>query len=120
MAGRRSREWWRRTVAAQVSSGLTVAEFSAREGLVEATFRWWARELRRSRAISAASGGFVEVVATPVAAPSSAGAVSHDDGLPESADFWVRVGSSVTVVFRSLPAPEYVARMAAAYEELRA
>lgn len=119
MRARRSREWWRRTVAVQAASGMTVAEFAASEGLVEATLRWWASELRRSRASTLAGRGFVEVVVRPAVVDTDAGAVSIDDEMPVAADFAIRVGSGVTVVFRSLPAPEYVARVAAAYEELR-
>jgi hypothetical protein len=38
---------WRRTIAEQARSGLSIAEFCRRRGLKPWTFRWWRRELAR-------------------------------------------------------------------------
>ena len=38
---------WRRTIAEQARSGLSIAAFCRREGLTPHTFRWWRQELAR-------------------------------------------------------------------------
>lgn len=38
---------WRRLIAAQSKSGLTVREFAAAEGVAAATLYWWRSKLRR-------------------------------------------------------------------------
>lgn len=38
---------WRRLIAAQSKSGLTVREFAAAEGITAATLYWWRSKLRR-------------------------------------------------------------------------
>jgi len=40
---------WRRLIAAQSKSGLTVREFAAAEGITAATLYWWRSKLRRDR-----------------------------------------------------------------------
>lgn len=40
---------WRRLIAAQSKSGLTVREFAAAEGIRAATLYWWRSKLRRDR-----------------------------------------------------------------------
>lgn len=40
---------WRRLIAAQSKSGLTVREFAAAEGITAATLYWWRSRLRRDR-----------------------------------------------------------------------
>lgn len=117
MKVRRSREWWRRTVAAQVTSGLRLSEYAAREGLVEATLRWWASELRGCSGDAPVGGGFIELVGGSGAHAMSSAGVPDDGEAPWR--FGIRVGSGVTVLAGALPAPEYVARLAAAYDECR-
>jgi len=41
---------WRRLIAAQSRSGLTVREFAAAQGVTAATLYWWRSKLRRGRA----------------------------------------------------------------------
>jgi transposase-like protein len=120
MKVRRSREWWRRTVARQVASGLSVSEFASGEGLVASTLRWWTSELRRSRAVTDPVAGFVEVVRAPRASEVLAtGAEPSTDDEPRPAGVAIRVGPGVTLMMGSLPLPEYIARLAAAYEGQR-
>ena len=120
MKTRRSREWWGRTVSRQVASDLSVAEFSRLEGLVEPTLRWWTSELRGAPADSSRGPLFVEVGRR---AEGESGGGSGDAVVGETepvvARFAVRIGAGVTMTFGSLPAPEYVARLAAAYDEHR-
>lgn len=40
---------WRRMIAAQSKSGMTVREFAAAEGITAATLYWWRSKLRRDR-----------------------------------------------------------------------
>lgn len=117
MTIRRSREWWRRAVADQVASGLSLSAYAAREGLVEATLRWWSSELRGRSVAVPVGGGFVEVLGGS-AAPDAPPAGPADDG-QVAWRFGIRVGSGVTVLAGALPAPEYVARLAVAYDECR-
>ncbi len=44
---RRTRQWWRSTVAGWRKSGLRAADFAEREGLAASTLQWWSSELRR-------------------------------------------------------------------------
>jgi len=44
---RRSRSWWRSTVARWRKSGLTAREFAAREGVSDRTLLFWSSTLRR-------------------------------------------------------------------------
>ena len=117
---RRRREWWRQTVAELAESDLGPAEFAARKAVKEATLRWWMNELRRSPAPESSARGFVEMVATTggrVAA--DAGSAVPIDVTARPVGVAIRVGGGVTVVLESLPAPEYVARLAAAYDAQR-
>lgn len=38
---------WRRLIAAQLKSGMTVREFATAEGIAAATLYWWRSKLRR-------------------------------------------------------------------------
>lgn len=40
---------WRRLIAAQSKSGMTVREFAATEGIAASTLYWWRSKLRRNR-----------------------------------------------------------------------
>ena len=117
MGMHRSRVWWRRAVADQAKSGQTVAAFAASAGLNASTLRWWISEFRRS--LPPTGGGFVEVVAAVKDEIPSARSVAPGEGTLGPAAVAIRVGPGVTVVLGSLPPPEYVARLAAAYEEVR-
>ncbi len=71
---RGTRAEWARRVARWVASGLTGAEFAAREGVKEATLRHWKWQLDRDgRHLSRPSEKprFVELVASFEAAPPS-------------------------------------------------
>lgn len=46
-AERRTRSWWRATVARWRRSGLSAREFAAQEGVTERTLSWWSSTLRR-------------------------------------------------------------------------
>jgi len=54
-------KFWRGKMAGYESSGLTVREFCAREGLREVQFYYWRRELKEA---SKEKAGFVELVRT--------------------------------------------------------
>lgn len=65
MAARaRSRSWWKRTVSHWKNSGLTAAEFAAREGVSEGTLRWWSSALRRGT--RAKRGSIESAVLAPI------------------------------------------------------
>jgi hypothetical protein len=54
---RQSRAWWSNTVTRWRGSGLTAAEFAAREDLSVMSLRWWSSALGRdSRATHGSSG----------------------------------------------------------------
>ncbi len=70
---RRSREWWRGTVARWRKSGLSAVEFAAIEHVSERTLRWWSSQLRRgTRAERGSKTSIVplEIKLAPVARPS--------------------------------------------------
>jgi hypothetical protein len=70
---RRDERFWRERVQQWDTSGLSVREFAAREGLRQERLIFWRRRLRTSAAIAVAGVSFakVSVVATPAAEPTA-------------------------------------------------
>lgn len=66
---RRSRTWWQQTVARWQRSGLTAAEFAAREGLSARTLSWWTSTLRRGTRAMRGPGGRTPVTSGAAVAP---------------------------------------------------
>ncbi len=96
---RHSRSWWAQTVARWKRSGLSAAEFAAREGVVERTLRWWSSALRRdTRALRGSQR--IEPIAIELVPPtptfaSSGGTIEIEVGC---ARVRVEVGTDVTYV----------------------
>lgn len=106
-------------VAEWRASGLPRAEFAAQRGLVDSTLRWWVSALGRSGPPEPAQSGFVEVVGSGTAAGIHAATAVPKRAAREPVGVAIRVGADVTIVVGSLPDPEYVARLAAAFEGCR-
>src|SRR5687767_9376711 len=60
---RRSKSWWRETVARWKRSGLSAQAFAESEGLSARTLSWWSSSLRRG---TRAERGLPETAMTPI------------------------------------------------------
>jgi len=74
--------WWRKAVARQAASRLSVRAFCDREGLAESAFYFWRRTLAQ-RDAGGAKPAFVPAIVTP--ARSDTRAVAQADTLPAAA-----------------------------------
>ena len=71
---RRSRSWWRETVARWRRSGLSAREFADAEGLSARTLSWWSSTLRRG---TRAERGLLETAMTPIEIALPARTTTH-------------------------------------------
>jgi hypothetical protein len=105
MASRRNRREWERLVAEYRASGKSQREFAAHRGVSLSSLARWCGLVERGSTEQRAEVGFVEVVA----AESERSIVFRES--------WVlRVGAAVVLELPDWPSPEYVARVARAYE----
>ena len=109
MAGRkrRGRREWARLVTEYRSSGQSQREFAESRGVSVSSLARWCRSLEGTpEPVATSRGGFLEVVSRAV-----------PPAMPERCVvLWV--GECVSVELTGCPSPEYVARVARAYEAL--
>ena len=95
-AERRTRSWWRDTVARWKRSGLSGREFAELEGVSERTLSWWSSTLRRG---TRAERGLHETAITPIEIALPATTVAHHVEIAiEGAVVRVEVGADVDYV----------------------
>lgn len=98
-AAARSRSWWKRTVSRWKSSGLTAAEFAAREDVSERTLRWWSSTLRRGTRAERGSGERTATIAPiEIEVPRAASRARHVEILVDGAVLRAEVGTDVEYV----------------------
>jgi transposase-like protein len=115
---KRSPDQWRQLVADQRSSGQSVRRFAQSRGVCESSMGRWSRllhsegesDLDKARPARSGSesrgGGLVELVTQH----------QRSDVGPRSDEVRLLVGSGVCLELSRLPAPEYLALVAHAYE----
>lgn len=93
---RRSKSWWRETVARWKRSGLSAKEFAAREGVSARTLSWWSSAMRRG---TRAERGMPETAMTPIeiALPTRA-ATQHAEIAVAGAVVRVEIGADLDYV----------------------
>ena len=116
MAKRRSRQFWRGTVAEFEAGDVPARVFAAERGLNVNTLKWWVGRFRGERRTGSREEGvgFLEVACD--AGPLMVSGGRELVGLSSCPGVTVRVGAGVMLAFEGLPPAEYVARVARCYD----
>ncbi len=102
---------WRVRLEHQVTSGISVSAFCAREGVSSTSFYAWKRRLR-ARSLPARPE-------PPVFVPLHVGPKAPEGGQPSSRPVELDLPHQVRLRFEHVPEPEWLGRLVAALSSLR-